>query len=319
LNEQERLDRLRALFGAAPIAGGVTVGIGDDAAVLAAGGAPLVWTIDAAVEGVHFRREWMSFADVGWRSLMAAASDLAAMGASPRGVLSSLVLPDDFGDDDLEALARGQADAARELGTSIVGGNLSRGGELSITTCVLGEAPCAVLRSGARQGDVVAIAGAAGLSRAGLLALARGERDARLAIAIDVFRRPRARVAEGIAAARNAHAAIDLSDGLAIDVSRLANASGVGVVLEEDLVLGAGGTALAAAAAALGVDAVELALYGGEDYALVMTFDPGAVQPGFERIGRCVESRGIWLESAGEELRAIEARGFDHFQKSTSM
>jgi len=113
VNEQDLLERLRVLFGAMPMPHGVTLGIGDDAAVLAPSTAPLVWTIDAAVEGVHFQSSWMSLEDVGWRSLMAAASDLAAMGASPRGVLSALVLPGSFGKAELESLARGQADAAR--------------------------------------------------------------------------------------------------------------------------------------------------------------------------------------------------------------
>src|SRR5882724_6500915 len=112
---------------------GVDVGIGDDAAVLESGSAPLVWTVDSAVEGVHFRRAWLSLEDIGWRSLMAAASDLAAMGARPRGILCALVLPPEFSDDDLENLARGQAAAATAIGSAVLGGNLSRGGELSIT------------------------------------------------------------------------------------------------------------------------------------------------------------------------------------------
>jgi len=91
---------------------GVVVGIGDDAAVLTQSAGSLVWTVDACVEGVHFRREWASLRDIGWRSFMAAASDLAAMGASPRGALSALVLPESFTDAELDELAGGQADAA---------------------------------------------------------------------------------------------------------------------------------------------------------------------------------------------------------------
>jgi thiamine-monophosphate kinase len=316
LNERQRLETLRALFGRAAIATGVTVGIGDDAAVLAPGGAPLVWTVDAAVEGVHFRRAWLSFEDLGWRSLMAAASDLAAMGASPRGALSALVLPDDVGDDDLEALARGQADAAAELGTSIVGGNLSRGGELSVTTTLLGEASRPILRSGARADDVVAVAGAMGLAGAAVHALSRGTADARLAAAISAYRRPRARVTEGLVGAKVAHAAIDLSDGLALDLSRLGGESGVAVVLEDERVLEAAGDDLARAAAALGLDPLELALYGGEDYALVMTFAEGDVPPPFARIGRCTAGSGVFLQSAAGGAREVEPRGFDHFHSS---
>ena len=111
-SERAKVERLAALFGGAePM--GVSLGIGDDAAVLEprAGGS-LVWTVDAQVENVHFRRAWMSLADIGWRSFVAAASDLAAMGAMPWCALSSLVLPETFDDDALDALAAGQAEAA---------------------------------------------------------------------------------------------------------------------------------------------------------------------------------------------------------------
>jgi thiamine-monophosphate kinase len=308
---------LRILFGTTPLSPGVLVGIGDDAAVIAPGREPLVWTIDAAVENVHFRRAWMSLEDIGWRSLMAAASDLAAMGAVPRGILSALVLPENFGDDELEALARGQAEAARRLKTAVVGGNLSRGSELSITTCVAGEAKKPLLRSGATQGDVIAVSGSVGLSGAGVEALGRGQSGGPLASAIEAYRRPRARIEEGLAAGAFAHAAIDLSDGLALDASRLAAESGLGVVLEEARVLAAAGTMLHDAARALSLDPMELALFGGEDYALLASFAPDAIAPAFVPIGSCVAERGVWLELADGTRREIEPRGFDHFQKST--
>jgi thiamine-monophosphate kinase len=314
LNERQRLERLRALFGQGAIPLGITVGIGDDAAVLAPGAAALVWTVDAVVEEVHFRRGWLSFEDLGWRSLMAAASDLAAMGASPRGVLSALVLPNDVGDADLEALARGQADAARELGTAVIGGNLARGGELSITTTVLGEVAVPVLRSGAREGDAIAVAGPLGLAAAGVEALRSGSADARVAPAVDAYRRPRARIAEGLVGARAAHAAIDVSDGLALDLSRLAEESGVGIVLEEGRLIEAGGAALVEAAAALSLVPIDLALHGGEDYALVMTFAPGEIPEPFARIGRCVREAGVFIDAVEGGRFAVAPRGFDHFQ-----
>jgi thiamine-monophosphate kinase len=314
LSEESRLERLRILFGAAKAAAGVLVGIGDDAAVLAEGRAPLVWTVDAAVEGVHFRREWMSFEDIGWRSLMAAASDLAAMGATPRGIVCALVLPDDFGDDDLEALARGQASAARAIGTSVVGGNLARGSELSITTSVIGEASRPLLRSGAKPSQVAALAGPVGLSRAGLEALTRGLGDKVLDPALEAYRRPRARIEEGLAAAPFARAAIDVSDGLALDASRLAKESGVGVVIDAEKLLGAAGDPLSSAARVLSLDPLELALFGGEDFALFASFDQGAIATGFVPIGRFVAERGLWLELADGTKKAIEPRGFDHFQ-----
>jgi thiamine-monophosphate kinase len=312
-SERSRIERLARWLSADGVPPGVLVSIGDDAAVLAPGRAALVATVDVAVEGVHFRRDWLSMRDIGHRSLMAAASDLAAMGARPRGVLSSLILPSDVGDTDLEGIARGQADAARLLGTAVIGGNLSRGGELSVTTTVLGEADRPLTRGAAKPGDLVAVAGPLGLARAGLLALEKGERGGALDAAIDAWRRPRARVDEGLAAARTAHAAIDLSDGLAIDAWRVAEGSRVRIVLRSDAVLAASGNALLAAASALGVDPLELALVGGEDYALLATFPSGAVPEGFTAIGVCAEGCDVALQEADGSTRVLPNEGFDHF------
>ena len=333
MSERSRLERLRGLFSGAPLPLGVTTGIGDDAAVLAPEREALVWTIDAAVEGVHFRRDWMSLEDIGYRSLMAAASDLAAMGARPRGVLSALVLPGDFSDEELDRLAHGQAEAAQLLGTAVIGGNLARGGELSITTTVLGAAERPILRAGAAPGDVVAIAGAPGLAGAGVHALERGalgdaanlgtkaqgvaRRSAVAAVerAIATYRRPRALLEEGLAAAACAHAAIDVSDGLALDVARLALESGVTIVLDADKVLAAGGAELVETATALSLDALELALHGGDDYALVMAFPPGALPAGFRALGACHAGSGLFLRAVDGALSALEPRGYDHFSR----
>ena len=315
MNELSRLEQLRRFFERTPKAPGVTVGIGDDAAVLEPEGASLVWTVDAAVDGVHFRRDWMSLEDIGFRSVMAAASDVAAMGARPRGVLSALVLPSAFGDEELDGLSRGQAEAAAALGTAIVGGNLARGNELSITITVLGAATKPLLRSGAAPGDVVAVAGPLGLAAAGVAALQAGVSGAAVDRAIAAYRRPRALIEEGTAASARAHAAIDVSDGLALDAFRLAGESGVGLVLEAEKVRTAGGAELAGAAAALGLDPLELALYGGDDYALLMTFPPGAVASPFHPIGTCTKDAGLFLERTPGERGKLEPRGYDHFRR----
>jgi len=313
LSELSRLDRLRRLFGKFLVPEGIVVGIGDDAAVVAPGETSLVWTVDAVVEGVHFRREWMSMEDIGWRSLMAAASDLAAMGARPRGVLSALILPTDVEDNDLDRLASGQAQAAAALGTAVVGGNLSRGAQLSITTSVLGEARAPLLRRGALPGDVVALCGSPGLAGAGLEAARRGLASENLSTALAAFRRPRARIEEGLAAAPHAHAAIDLSDGLVLDASRLAAEGQIGIVLEQELVVFAAGPDVAAAAAELALDPLELALYGGEDYALLAAFVRDDVPAPFVVIGSCVAEPGVFLQMAKGARRKLEPRGFDHF------
>lgn len=301
------------MFGAPPSAR-VKLGIGDDAAIIASGPGELVWTVDASVEGVHFRRDYLSVEDIGWRSMMAATSDLAAMGARAIGALSALVLPRAFSDRDLEALARGQDEAARASGMAVLGGNLARGSELSITTTVLGETARPLLREGARPSDIIAVAGPLGLARGGLLALQRGLDLPLLAQAIQAWRRPVARMEAGLAAAKLASAGIDLSDGLSLDASRLAQASRVGIVLDAELLLAHGGQILADAARALGEDPIALALEGGEDYAILIACEGDALPEGFSPIGHCKEECGLWLRSQAGDVLPLAAGGFDHFR-----
>jgi thiamine-monophosphate kinase len=299
--------------GAAPR---VRVSIGDDAAVLSRPEGEVVWSIDAAVEGVHFRRDLMSLEDAGYRATMAALSDLGAMGAVPVGVLAALTLPRTFEDAELLEMASGQRAAALACETAIVGGNLARGDVLTITTTVLGEAGRPVLRAGASAGDVVALAGPVGLAGAGLAAALRGAAadDPSLGPALAAFRRPTARLIAGRAALeRGATAMIDVSDGLATDVTQLADAGGITIELDEGALVE---PALARAALALGQDALELALSGGEDYALVATFTMGAeLPPSFRRIGRCVPraADAVVLARADGSRSAVRPSGFDHF------
>lgn len=313
--ERERIELLSAIF--ATPSSGILRGIGDDAAVLAPADEPLVWTIDAAVEGVHFRRDLASLRDVGFRATMAAASDLAAMGARPLGLLSALVLPPDLDDEELAELARGQREAADALGTAVAGGNLARGPSIAITTTALGAATDPIPRDGARPGDAIWLAGPVGLAAAGLQLLERGRAGATDAerAAIDAFRRPRARIAEGLAARPFARAAIDVSDGLARDLGHVARASGVTAVIDPRAIVG---PELAEVAATLGADAVELALHGGEDYALVVVASGGARLDAFTRIGACEARRGdvdvARVEPDGTTV-PVREHGFDHFRR----
>lgn len=304
---------LRAILGANP-SPRTTLGIGDDAAILKPGQSSLVWTIDAQVEGIHFRRDLMSMADLGYRATMAAASDLAAMGAAPLGLLAALVLPENVSDEDLRALAQGQQEAASLLNTQIIGGNLARGSELSITTTALGESTRPLTRSGAHPGEAVALAGPLGLSAAGLLLLEKNlghEEDAKPAL--HAYRRPTARLREALAAAPIATAAIDISDGLARDLHHLAKASNVRVVLEPGALVT---EALARAATLANVDPLPLALHGGEDYAILTTVPENDIPPGFVKIGlvRRAESGlpPITMTTPAGPI-AVENRGYDHF------
>jgi thiamine-monophosphate kinase len=317
-SEWARIDMLRGVFGGAADPA-VLLGIGDDAAVLAPSQEPLVWTIDAAVEGVHFRRDLLSMEDIGYRATMAAVSDLGAMGAAPLGVLAALVLPPAFRDEELAALGEGQRAAVAALGTAVIGGNLARGGELSITTTALGRTPRPLTRAGARAGDGIWLAGPVGLAGAGLALLLGGATGAEERLseagraAIAAWRRPRARIEAGLAARAVARCAIDVSDGLGQDVGHLARASGVRAILDAGALVSA---ELAAVAAELGRDGLDLALHGGEDYALVIGLPAGEALAGFRQIGwfeAPSEVSAVALRRGDGSVEAVIERGFDHF------
>ncbi|HEX5098233.1 MAG TPA: thiamine-phosphate kinase [Polyangiaceae bacterium] len=296
---------------------GVELGIGDDAAVLSPSGGRLVWTVDAQVEGTHFERAWLGLPDIGFRAFQAAASDLAAMGAKPLAALSALTLPRGFSRAELARLSTGQAEAARACRCPIVGGNVARGPVLTLTTTLLGTVKHPLARHGARPGDEVWLVGEVGLSAAGLALLQSGRTGARARStrrALTAFRRPRALLTEGTRLARVAHAAIDVSDGLALDTSRMAEASGCRLVLEEEALSRVLSAELVTLTAALGRSALELALTGGEDFALLATGAPRQRPRFARRIGRCERGRGgFWERADGRTARL--AGGFDHFAR----
>ncbi len=317
-SEHERVRLLAAVF-AADVEhddrGDVILGIGDDAALVAPAPGTLVWSIDAQVEDVHFRRAWMSLQDIGFRATMAAFSDLAAMGARPMGALSALVLPPSFSDAELLAIAEGQREAAASLGTRVIGGNMTRGDLLSITTTVLGVAERPVRRDGASEGDLVWVAGDLGragaglaLRMAGVIATRPSEQSVDLA-----FRRPRALLAAGLAAAKaGASALIDVSDGLSADLGRLARDSNVAIVLERETL---SDSVVDEVAATLSMDGATFVLGGGEDYALVATAPRSRLLPGFRRIGQIVDGLepGLWIVVGDDAPTPLLERGYDHF------
>lgn len=316
LDEASAIALLKRALGGTARGRRIEVGIGDDAAVLRPGSLPLVFTIDACVEGVHFDRRWLSLADVGWRAFNAAVSDVAAMAARPLAALSNLGVPAGLGARELEQLGRGQAAAARALGCPVAGGNISRADVLSITTAVLGEARAPVLRSGARAGDELWLIGDVGLAALGLELLRSKrwpkQRGAAFRSCIEAWRRPRALIADGLELAARASAAADVSDGLGTDAMHIAGASRVKLVIDEVALRQALPKTLARAAAALGTDPLRWALKGGEDYALIAT---GAARrrPTFaRRIGHVERGRGAVLESGGR--RSPLKAGFDHLQ-----
>jgi thiamine-monophosphate kinase len=267
------IDRLVARLGR-PSAAVVPLAIGDDAAVLAP---DLVWTCDLLVEDVHFRRSTTALDDLGWKALAVNVSDVAAMGAEPVAALVAVVVGPGWSDADLEEIYVGLAACAEATGCPVIGGDVSQGPALTLAVTVLGRTERPVLRSGARPGDVVAVTGSLGGSEAGRLLLEgmvvpRGVDRDHLARR---HRRPQARLDASRVLAPVAHALLDVSDGVASDARRLAERSGVTVVLDLDrLPLDAGVTEVAAA---LGCAPGVYAATGGEDYELLVALDPAAL------------------------------------------
>ena len=316
LTEEALLEAIRrVLSGAGPE---VRVGAGDDAAVLAPSGGELVITTDLLVEGVHFVRQRTGARDLGYKAIVVSVSDIAAMAASPRAAVCALVLPPEVDAAWVMELFGGMREACDEYALWLVGGDLSRGRDASITVTVTGEvAPGrALLRSGARPGDRVVVTGELGGSAAGLRLSAAPTIPNALQVAL-VRRhlRPAARVGEGgVLAANGATAMMDVSDGLAIDLSRMARASGVGAkVVLGDVPVAAGAT-------------LDDAVGGGEDYELLAALpDDAAVEAAqtelkesfgvpLTEIGRIVDGEGITAIHPDGVERSLEPVGWDHFR-----
>ncbi|MGV3707431.1 MAG: thiamine-phosphate kinase, partial [Gemmatimonas sp.] len=206
--------------------GDVAQGIGDDAAALRVpDGHQLIVSTDATVEGVHFRRHWLSARELGNRATMAALSDLAAMGARADSILISFIIPPDWRDAMLE-VATGIRDAAGVSGARIVGGNIAGGNAFSISLTVLGSTKTPVRRSGARAGDVLLVTGTLGGPQAAVASFEKGQEPP--GWARDRFVAPVARLGEGAwFAEHGARAMMDISDGVASDARHLAAASGL--------------------------------------------------------------------------------------------
>lgn len=306
----------RLLSGDAP---GVVVGLGDDAAVLAPTTGHQLLTTDLLLEGVHFDLASISPRDLGAKAVTVNVSDIAAMGGSPRAALASIALTEDVEAAWVMELYGGMRDACAEYALALVGGDTNRGDLVIVSMSVAGEvAPGrAVKRSGARPGDVIVVTGSLGAAAGGLAVSRTQAATTASALSrpwgrelVDAFERPVARVGEGQMLARcGATAMMDLSDGLAKDLSRLCIASGVAGRVELAAVPVA--DALREGAGSLGVDALALALGGGEDYELLATMAPADVEVARreldERFGVALTAVGTIVEGSG--LVAVEADG----------
>jgi thiamine-monophosphate kinase len=334
VTERELIARIRSRQAAPP--DWMVVGIGDDAAVVEAVRNRLeVLSVDALVEGVHFDRAFTPPAAIGHRALAVNVSDLAAMGASPRLALLSLALPRSLLLRDFDEMIASLTASAARWRMTIAGGNLTRiDGPLVLDITVVGTVKRrqVLTRGGARPGDDLYVTGSIGAAAAGLQMLkARGSAPDRAMAAapgnadscIDRFLYPEPRLRLGQLLGRNRApgACMDLSDGLADAVHQLAEASGVGALIESD--------ALPIAAAARrwfehhGRDPVHESLIGGDDYELLFAVRPrlrrrlaaarahGDVP--ITRIGACTADRAIMIQGPHDAPRPLP-RGFTHFR-----
>ena len=254
---------------------GLAQGIENDAAQLGDG---LVVTQDALVEGVHFRLDWISWRELGYRAAAVNLSDLAASGADPDALLVSLGLPPDVEVESVIELYEGIGEA----GVSVRGGDATRAERVYLSVTALGHAERVPGRAGAQPGDVVVVTGPLGAAGAAF-------REQR-------YVRPPLRIEEGKQLARGAHALLDLSDGLAVDAGHIAERSGCRIMIELERV-------------PLAESATIEDLGFGEDYELLAAVpEPG----GFASIGRCAEGEGLELLLEGHP---IELRSWEHFAR----
>ena len=300
MNELELLRRIQR---STPKPGpGVVLGIGDDCAIYHPEGAreDLVFTTDMTIENMHFRREMHSADAVGWKALARGLSDIAAMGGEPRFALLSLALAEWTQTRWANDFFRGFGALAGRARVALAGGDLARSAKLSCDVVVCGEAPRggALRRDGARPGDQICVSGLLGSSALGL----RTQRGA--AWKRHSYPEPRLALGRFLRRRLKATAAMDLSDGLSLDLHRLALASGVSADLDLEPPRFRGAS-------------LEDALHGGEDYELLFTLPPRVKLPAahegvpLTRIGSIERGKPGRVRFLG---RPLAARGYDHFR-----
>ncbi len=302
------------------------VGIGDDAAVLQSGEHTLLWTTDMLVEGVHFRLDWTNAYQLGWKSMAVNLSDIAAMGGTPLFALLSLALPPERIGDWLDEFIRGFLECAFVYRTELIGGDTNRSaspeGPMVIDVSVLGTVEGApVGRGGGQPGDWLLVTGELGGSRAGLMRLLNGDRTD--VEALHTHLTPSPRVHEGqFLREHGVHAMMDISDGLASDLRKLAFASGCGArVLSVQLPIHPSAIRWCEQT---GEDPERFALAGGEDYELLIAAPPETAQglladlphqmgTPLTHIGYLTEPPDLLLEDPTGNLIPLPQTGWNHF------
>ncbi len=304
---------------------GVPVTVGDDAAVVPTGeGDFRVLTTDALVEGEHFRLDWSTPFQVGVKTLECNVSDIAAMGAIPEFLLLNLIIRDGLSVEDVREVYRGIREGCDRYGITLLGGDTTRGPVLMLSATLTGRTKRPVLRSGAKEGDILCLTGDVGAAEAAVRLLA-GSWDSTVPLALpDRFARlqhrhaePRSRLDASRILGPAASAMIDVSDGVASEVRHICNRSRVGAIVEVSRLPIAADTC--EAAGVLGVHPSVLALSGGEDYELLCTLPPEALVnvqsslPDLTVIGRVVRAEDGLRVRYGDGREEELPSGFQHF------
>jgi thiamine-monophosphate kinase len=302
------IHRVTTRLGTAPT---TLLGPGDDAAVVAAADGRVLASTDVLVEGRHFRCDWASATDIGHRAAAANLADIAAMGGVATALLVSLCIPPDIDPRWVEQLADGLAAEAAAVGAAVVGGDLAASPVITIAVTALGDlrGRPPVLRTGARPGDILAMAGRVGPAAAGYTVLSRGFRSPKALV--EAYRRPAVPYWAGPAgAALGATSMIDVSDGLLADVGHISEDSRVGIDVRREAFEVT--QPMRDAGAALGVDPYIWILTGGDDHPIVATFPPGTTLPdGWTIIGRVLDGTGVTVDG---RVYTDAPMGWDHFR-----
>jgi thiamine-monophosphate kinase len=338
MNEEDVLERIRRVFpgrlrkrsgGLRSAAGSrfLSLGIGDDAALISGTpGYEMVLTVDWFLEGTHFLRDKHTADSVGWKCLARAVSDIAAMGAVPRCFLLSLALPRELAGSWLDDFLGGLRRAAKRFGCSLAGGDTSERREVLVNVTVVGEVRRGreVRRSGARPGDIIYVSGQLGEAELGLRLLRQRKRGLNMReprLRRHLYPEPRVELGRWLSEKRVACAMMDLSDGLSSDLRRLCESSRVGAVIRSESLPTIRTTKLGRKR---GVDPLELALHGGDDYELLFTVpkSKAARLPrlvggvAVTRIGEVTRSREVMMANGNGRSRVLEPHGWDPFRTS---
>ena len=300
----------------------LTLGIGDDTAAWETSRATELATTDTVVEGVHFTRDTTPWPDLGWKLMAANVSDIAAMGGLPLYSLVTLGLPADTQVEDIRALYEGMLEGARKYDVAIVGGDIVRSPTMFVTLSLNGvHSGKPMLRSTAQPGYQVAVSGYLGSSAGGLRLMLDGmEADAEAdAFLRHAHRRPEPHVQQGMLISQaGVGVAMDVSDGLLDDLSKLCTASGVGAEVRSDAV-----PVHPLLQRAFPHDALDMALNGGEDYLLLFAAPADLMSRAIEKLGPPAAVIGeitdgpagtVRLLEPSGQARDVNVRGWDHFK-----